>query len=326
MTAAPSGRQLAFVVFAAAAAATAAWGCRGATQIKVDIHTDVPCSNPAAWKGAAVYAGSPGLDVESRAPLLITASCDATGQVGSVVLVPSGADDEAVGVRVVAGVTRPPEECAAHGYDGCIVARRTAAFLPHTSVELDIALTGSCVGRPCDPLRTCLDGVCQDARLTTSADPDAAAASVSSVRCGDDGVTCPVATGNGPNGPVCCLEIAGMATHGRCIARELCPATSTVLDCDDQADCAANVAADGTPTTCCLSYTSGALAGPFSPNQVTLAACRAHKECVIYSGDNSFGGGFGLCQNRRDCGSEPCTGGDDAWLPGYFWCKLRGGP
>lgn len=300
-----------------AATWTGAWGCRGATQIHVDVHTDVPCTTPGSWQGVAIYSGAPGLDVESRAPVLTTTACDANGQVGSIVLVPSRADDDTVGVRVVAGITRPPEECAAHGYDGCIIARRTVTYLPHASVDLEIALTGGCIGRPCDPLRSCLDGVCQDARLTTTApDPDAAPAG-GSVRCGDDGLTCPAASSNGADGPVCCLEVANGVTHGRCIARHDCPATSTVLDCDDETDCAGKLAADGAPTLCCLSYTTRPAAGPWSPLQVTLSACRAFDACLQQGSD-----GLALCQNRRDCGSAACEGGDDASLPKYFWCRI----
>ena len=89
---------------------------RGATDITLDVRTDLPCTAPGAWRGVAVYAGAPGIDLETRSPVLTSTSSDEPGHIGSLVLVPRAAKDEAVGIRVVAGVARALEECASASY------------------------------------------------------------------------------------------------------------------------------------------------------------------------------------------------------------------
>ena len=63
--------------------------CRDATEITVDIRTNVPCTDAATWHGVAVYEGSPGLDVETRDPVLATATCAPDGHIGRVSPTPS---------------------------------------------------------------------------------------------------------------------------------------------------------------------------------------------------------------------------------------------
>ncbi len=300
---------VALVAFAALIA------CRTPTEVTVDIRTDVACTK-AAWKGIAVYAGSPGLDVETRAPSLTSTACDATGSVGSITLVPSGADDEAIEVRVVAGVTRAPDDCATYGYDGCIVARRTLEFIPHQALHMGVELSGACIGNACDPLHTCLDGVCQDARLTTPANAPDAGPVGPTVRCGDNGVTC------GTTGELCCLQVIGdSGTTGTCRLPKDCPPTSTVLACDDESDCPGPLDDAGRANQCCLDYTIAPAANPFVPNAVQATQCLPYQSCI---GNN---GGLGMCQHRLGCqrGALTCNAADQA-LPGYFWCLLPSNP
>ena len=139
--------------------------CRTPTEVTVQVRTNLPCTEGASWHGISVYTGAPGLDVETRAPVLTSTTCDADGNVGSLVVVPSASKETTIAIRVVAGITREPRDCAANGYQGCIVERRTVSFLPHDSLEVDIALTGECVGQACDALTTCVAGTCADARL-----------------------------------------------------------------------------------------------------------------------------------------------------------------
>ena len=136
--------------------------CLGATEITLDVRTNLPCTSAGAWKGIAISVGQPGVDVESRAPVLTTTACSASGEVGSLVIVPTGANDATVGIRVVAGITRNPEDCAAHAYDGCIVSRRTLTYLPHQSEHVVVALTSDCLGNACDINHTCVNGSCTD--------------------------------------------------------------------------------------------------------------------------------------------------------------------
>jgi len=286
--------------------------CRTPTEVTVDIRTDVACTK-AAWKGIAVYAGSPGLDVETRAPSLTSTACDATGSVGSITLVPSGADDEAIEVRVVAGVTRAPDDCATYGYDGCIVARRTLEFIPHQALHMGVELSGACIGNACDALHTCLDGVCQDARLTTANANDAGPTGPT-VRCGDDGVTC------GTTGELCCLHVLGDGgTQGTCRLPADCPPTSIVLACDDESDCVGPPDDAGRAIQCALAFTVTPGDNSYHAKAVQLSQCLPYERSV------SFNGGLGLCQHRLGCqhGGLPCIAADDA-LPGYYWCDLPG--
>jgi hypothetical protein len=65
--------------------------CLSPTELRLHVHTNVPCTDSAQWKGVAVYMGVPGESLEAKAPALTTTSCDENGQVGSLVVVPSGA-------------------------------------------------------------------------------------------------------------------------------------------------------------------------------------------------------------------------------------------
>ena len=278
--------------------------CREPTEIRLHVSTNVPCTDPDKWKGVAVYVGSPGVGVETKAPALTTTSCDVNGQVGTLVVVPSAAKDAEVGVKVVAGLAVPPEECAAHNYQGCIVARRSVRFTEHDSVDLDIPLTSECVNVSCDDKHTCVDGSCTDAQTATAMlDP-----TEPSVRCGDNGIRCAT------SGDVCCLTVDRVAetTSGECRPAELCPSTSTVLNCDDSGDCAPQ--ADGGKTVCALNYTSSIPNSPHVPNSVSSA------QCVSYSYYQ-----LEMCGDRKGCASPSSmchadVGEPDRPLPGYFWC------
>jgi hypothetical protein len=68
----------------------------------------------------SVFAGDVGTDIESRPPILVSATCDGNGRIGSLVLTPSGARDAELAIHVIAGVTHKPEDCRAAAYDGCV--------------------------------------------------------------------------------------------------------------------------------------------------------------------------------------------------------------
>jgi len=288
------------------AAAAGSTSCRGATQIIVDIRTNVPCANPMQWQGIAVYSGSPGLDVETKDPSLTSAACDPDGHVGSIVLVPNGAKDATVGIRVVAGLTRPPDQCAAAGYQGCIVARRTVTFLPHEALNLTIDLTGDCVGQACDALRTCINGVCSDARLTSSVEGDAAVAGAT-VRCGDDPSNrCPANDAE----HACCLTVAAAKIVGATCKRSTdCAPPSFAMLCDKASDCAGTKDDAGVPYVCCMTDSGG--------TTIRNSQCTSVGACDFPEGFQTW-----LCNDQLPCanGTSYCRPqGDD--LPGYFSCN-----
>lgn len=150
-------------------AVLAVTACQPATQITVDIETDVACDQ---LGGVALYIAGPD-EVESlAAPTAETTSCD-QGRVGDIVVVPKAADDSRWGLRVVAGVGGPASDCQPPDYvsddgTGCIVARRSMAFLPHQALVLPVSLRESCLGVICTPGYTCVDGGCARSDIVNS--------------------------------------------------------------------------------------------------------------------------------------------------------------
>ncbi len=142
-------RLSAFVVFHLACA------CRTPTQLTVEVTTDVPCKSGLS---TAVAIGR--LDDPEDKPFATTSGeCG----VGSVVVVPSGAKDEQLAIRVVMGVDKSPEQCVRDGYKGgCIVARRALRFIPHTELTVKTPMRGVCKDVQCPSAQTCVAGKCLD--------------------------------------------------------------------------------------------------------------------------------------------------------------------
>lgn len=286
--------------------------CRGATQINLDIRTNVPCTTTEQWKGVAVYLGKPGVELETAAPILVTTSCDASGHVGSLVVAPSGDNDEVVGIRVVAGLKSHPEDCQKHAYADCIVARRSLHYEPHAALEIEITLAQDCLNLGCDSQHTCLSGACAESRIDKEPLPNVTDAPV---RCGDNGVRC------GTTGDVCCLSVdtAAQTTNGECMPINQCPVTSIVLNCDDQTDCAELDSADG-PGRCMLSYDPANPFITFTPTTVSSS------QCLPFGHQFVANIGLALCDRTPCNGTIQCVksygGPGPNQLPGYFWCQL----
>jgi uncharacterized membrane protein YgcG len=143
--------------------------CQGATAIVVDVSTDVPCGTADAAHVMTAIAVGPLAGIDERPPVATTSRCDpSTGRIGSLVVVPSGAVDATVAIRVVTAVGRSPDQCApatASTAAGCIVARRALHFLPHEVVQLPIAMTQACEGVVCAENETCASGKCAPATV-----------------------------------------------------------------------------------------------------------------------------------------------------------------
>jgi hypothetical protein len=315
--------RLGLVGFALIALGFGIGSCLAPTELKLRVHTNVPCTDPSVWKGVAVYVGTPGASLEDKAPTLTTTSCDQQGQVGSLVVVPSGSKDEEVGLRVVAGLDYRPEDCAAHHYQGCIVARRAVRFDTHNPLDLDIALTSDCISLGCDATHTCVDGSCSIAAANPATESTAASADAGPlVRCGDNGVFCPT------SGDVCCLSVdkdAG-ASFGECKPSADCQPPSIVLNCDDSSDCAGFFDDAGRPELCLLSYMSISTATALEPGIVSLTQCLPRPLSPLRT-DKFITTEFRLemCQTRLPCqnGMLPChasMGLPQNPLPNYFWC------
>lgn len=138
-------------------------GCRAPTQVTVELTTDVDC---AAGVHTTLQVGSPGSDVERRSPNVDTVACHPGGRIGSLILVPSGANDAEFAVKtVLAHGDKTPERCARADADGeslagCIVARREGKFVPHTELTLPIAMLTDCEAFVCPAGATCVHRQC----------------------------------------------------------------------------------------------------------------------------------------------------------------------
>lgn len=296
-----------------------ATSCRTATEITLTIRTNVPCAEVEGWRGVAVYVGKAGAESQEQAPTLVTTRCEREGEIGSLVVVPSGAKDELVGVRVVAGISRRPEECLANGYEGgCIVSRRAIRFTPHTDLALDVDLLRNCLDIGCDPQNTCVAGSCRpttdEAAPIPTVEPFPAGAP--SVRCGDDAVFCAT------SGNVCCLtvDVEAQKTHGDCRPAGRC--RDIVLHCDDDTDCPR--AGEGGPLAgiCVVSYAQSD-AAPYSPLEIAHANCRA---ALLGNGGLERPMSLALCEERKPCADSQfdCwpSSMDSQLLPGYNWCHV----
>jgi hypothetical protein len=224
------------------------------------------------------------------------------------VIVPSGANNAEVGIRVVAGLARKPEDCASNGYDGCVVARRTLTYLPHESQHVVVDLTSDCVGNACDLNHTCVNGSCTDTVIAAPpVAPDGGVVSGPTVRCGDDGARCPVGDPNN----ACCVALDRDAGTGKgaCMPPAACPSASAILYCDDSSECGTGDASD--PYVCCES-----IAG--DPYVMTNATCQPQSTCTPGEGLH-----LALCQDRQVCPVSGQTCGADGNAPGYYDCLVQ---
>ena len=222
------------VVSAAAVVALGfAFSCRGPTQIKLVISTDVPCSR---LKGVAITAG-PYAYVEDGAPATITNEC-VDGKIGTLISTPAADRDGQVAFKIVAGVDKDVTQCTrADGYAGCSRQLRQLAYLPHETAELPIVLYLVCVGVACDPSSTCaFTGKCVPASVDPSkcsgsgcdptspvaldAAPDSAPTGDSAVDAPSDGNVQDAPTSDAPtDGPI---TLDGGDGGGACADRASC--------------------------------------------------------------------------------------------------------
>ena len=137
--------------------------CLDPTQVTLDIRTDAPCAD---LTGTGITIGARG-QVEQQDPSTETTDCSA-GAIGTIVIVPSDADDASFGVKVVSSLGVPTSACQPPTYGpACVVARRSAAFVPHTPLEMPIAMQIACAGVSCPEGQTCVDGACRSSDCVT---------------------------------------------------------------------------------------------------------------------------------------------------------------
>jgi hypothetical protein len=145
---------LSLLVASATALPLVATSCRAPTAITLELTTDVPCSTfPASGAEILVGSAQPALE----APAAVATICRDKGDLGTLVLVPSG-DRRA---RVVIETRLPLGGGACVEGKGCIVARRAISYAPSVPLRLPIRLRTSCANVACDSTSTCIDGACR---------------------------------------------------------------------------------------------------------------------------------------------------------------------
>ena len=133
--------------------------CRAPTELTVALSTDFACAD---LRGTALTVGALH-EIETKPSALVTTACadpPTPGRVGSVVLVPSGANSAELAFKVMAGFGRPVADCLKSFGPGCIVARRALRFVPHTPLLVPVLLSSDCDGIACGDTETCAHGRC----------------------------------------------------------------------------------------------------------------------------------------------------------------------
>ena len=131
-------------------------GCREPTKVTLDVLTSANCADV----GTTSVTVGPAGGLESLAPTTATRTGCNNGAIGSVVLVPEHDPDSPLAFKVVTGIRKNSEDCKAPDYKGCIVARRSLAYVPHNPLTIHIQMELACVDVPCGPFETCKRGAC----------------------------------------------------------------------------------------------------------------------------------------------------------------------
>lgn len=232
----------------ALASITASTSCGEATSITLEITTNLSChGSPALEVGIATGDLA---SIDGR-PFSATKSwCEpSAGRIGSLVLVPSGADDAEVAVRVVAGIGRPADSCEGD-FAGCIVERRIARFVPNTNVLVTVLLSEICVGVKCGAQQTCRDGLCVGVAGVTGA-ADAGRAIEAGADAGVDSGRIVDASVPPKDAALVCAPVSGATA---CCAKGIaCVGDANLCGVASQcAKCVDKCGADPDNTRCCL--------------------------------------------------------------------------
>jgi Regulator of Chromosome Condensation (RCC1) repeat protein/regulator of chromosome condensation (RCC1) repeat-containing protein len=184
----PRRPWVALISFVPASLLASAFACQEATQVKVDIQTDVPCDQV---HGTSFTVGRSDEDLETKPPARVNLGCnDATSSLGRLVLVPTADENDAeFAFKVVTAVeAESVDACVAPDYKGCIVARRVLRYVPQSSLTVTVLMRSSCKNVACSAATTCAaDTECR----SSSEDPE---------RCARFGLCDPPAAGAGGAG------------------------------------------------------------------------------------------------------------------------------
>lgn len=156
-----------------------AHGCRGPTQVTIDLSTNVVCSD---LRGVDIVVAGDAHRAEDRAALLTgnntrfaSATTDACSEgsnprrIGTLVATPAG-ESGAVVVIAAFGNAKVADCAAPKLAPTCIVARRRFAFADGRQLVLPIVLDPDCAGIACNETSTCVGKKCVDSIVDCSRD------------------------------------------------------------------------------------------------------------------------------------------------------------
>ena len=112
--------------------------CATATQVTVDVTTDIPY---AVSRKVGIWASRPGAAEKNEpAAALADTIWSADGRIGTIVVAPQGDRTAPFAVRVVMGISKPAEQCSVDAPEGCVIARRHLRFITGRGLKLPIRL------------------------------------------------------------------------------------------------------------------------------------------------------------------------------------------
>jgi hypothetical protein len=249
--------------------------CQTPTQIVVEVRSNA-CPN---IESTNIAVATTDAELEAKAePKAAKSRCDSDTTIGTLVLVPEGNDDREVILRVLTGVTRSADNCAATGNDGCIVAKRRVRFVPDEIVHVTIDMNRVCLGKDCGAESSCdettgeciaipcagpeckgpagdagardsgADHAVTDARVDAPPDVTPPKPACNATNCGSGGKSCDGGTCvvdclfPGCNGVVCPPGIpCAVRCLANCSAISCGKATACTIDCFDEQSCSSSV-------------------------------------------------------------------------------------
>jgi hypothetical protein len=289
-------------------------GCRDATQVTLDVRAvNASCGE---LRGTSVTVGVEPGDTEQRVGLgyvnASTSACSADGEIGTLVVTPSDPKRAAVVVVVAYGSTSDPTKCTPPAYKGCIVARRSFAFVDHEGLRLPITISPDCLDVPCDAFSTCRNGQCFSSEVSCSGgvcgEPGALEDGGTAP---DSGIAPPPPPPGAPIEPVCDGATLHCHPSGDPNGDMACSGTS--LACCDRgglAVCGASATCASNPRYCC--------ADSDCPSGVCVRANRTLNipdAATPDAGTDPDAGGFGDAGGPGDSGGPVDSGIPDASVP-----------
>ncbi len=282
--------------------------CAAPTQIVVEVHSDA-CPGPGRTgqtiNATGIAVGKTDGSIDTKPPSALRPDCEepSRGGVGTLTIYPSGANDEEVAIKVVAGVEVTPDSCQPPNYAGCIVNRRVVRFVPHTTQRVTVVLSLACLNRVCPKNYTCDKGECtaeSDLLPDGGTKPDA---QVSEAGIADGGV---IVDAGGADACIGCkgtCSATGCAVDCKtksCNADEQCsPTLPCTIHCEGTGNCK--------DVHCTTSDTCTVTCGnpKTSCDKVTCNASECDVTCM---GNESCNGDGGIMLNATTKASLKCSG------------------